>query len=99
MPALSHGMSAEVIIDEPLGATGVVRVPVQAVGGSLEGQVCYVKGGKEIQKRKVVVGLRGAQFMEIQSGIQEGNVVLDDLDNALEGLAPLLLPPDTPPKK
>jgi HlyD family secretion protein len=83
MPSLRPGMSAEVTIEEVDRKTGVVRVPVQAVVHTGQGDYCYVKVGKEILKREVTLGLRSELFVEIKAGIQEGDAVLRDIDGVL----------------
>jgi hypothetical protein len=80
---LKPNMSAEVTILAEHRAK-VVNVPPQAVVALGKQAVCYVKVGKEIQERKVAVGLRGDQVVEIKEGLQEGDLVLRDL-NALMG--------------
>jgi len=96
MPRLVPGMSAEVTIEEADRKTGVVRVPVQAVVHAGQGHYCFVKVGKEIQKRDVVLGLRNDQFVEIKAGVQEGEAVLLDVDGVLRRLDPFLGTPATP---
>jgi HlyD family secretion protein len=83
MPRLLPGMSAEVTIENVARKTGVVRVPVKAVVRTGQGHHCYVKVGKDIQKRDVMPGLRSDQFVEIMSGVQEGEAVLRDVEDLL----------------
>jgi HlyD family secretion protein len=92
MPALKPGMTAEVRIAVG-GKKGVVQVPVQAVLGSGGESFCYVKAGQEIQKRKVVPGVRSEQAVEIKAGVKEGEEVLRDPRGLLERLRPVLIPP------
>jgi RNA polymerase sigma factor (sigma-70 family) len=96
-PSLRPGMSAEVTIEDVARKTGVVRVPVQAVVHAGQGHYCYVKVGKEIQKREVTPGLTGNEFVEIKSGVKDGEAVLRDVDAVLRRLSPLLGP--QPPEK
>jgi HlyD family secretion protein len=98
MPRLLPGMSAEVTIEADR-KTGVVRVPVQAVVHAGQRHYCYVKVGKEIEKRAVVLGLKSDLFVEIKTGIQEGEAVLSDVDGLLRRLNPLMGPPATPEQK
>jgi RNA polymerase sigma factor (sigma-70 family) len=83
MPRLLPGMSAEVTIEEAARKTGVVRVPVQAVVHTGQGDYCYIKAGKEILKREVTLGMRNDQFAEIKAGLQEGETILRDVDAVL----------------
>jgi len=64
-------------------------VPVKAVVRAGQEHYCYVKVGMEIQKRGVVPGLKGDLFVEIMSGLQEGEAVLGDLEGLLRRLIPL----------
>jgi multidrug resistance efflux pump len=72
---LKPGMSAKVeILANCL--SNVVYVPVQAVS-PLEGkQVCYVANGRKPECRTVEVGEFNDEFIEIKSGIKEGERVL-----------------------
>jgi RNA polymerase sigma factor (sigma-70 family) len=88
LPRLLPGMSAEVTIEEVARKNGVVRVPVKAVVQVGQAHYCYVKVGKEILKREVTLGLRGHQFVEIKSGVQEDDLVVRDVDSLVRGLNP-----------
>ncbi len=98
MPGIGHGMSAEVTIDVDR-KTGVVRVPVKAVVHADRTDYCYLKVGKEIQKREVKLGLRNGLLVEITAGVKEGDAVLRDVDNALRLLSPFLDSPELSPQK
>jgi HlyD family secretion protein len=93
MPRLRPGMSAAVTISEAVGSRRVLRVPVEAVVDAGQGHFCYVKVGKEIQKREVDVGLISDAFVEIKAGVQEGEMVLRDVDALLQRLSPFLRTP------
>lgn len=70
-------MSSEAVI-ETGRQTGVVHVPVTAlVGGGLS-YYCYIRAGQELQKRKVVPGLRNEDIVQITDGLTEGEIVLHD---------------------
>ncbi len=72
---LRPGMSAEVdILVETL--ENVVYVPLQAVSYFGDQQVVYVSRGGSTQRREVQVGAFSEQFIEIVSGLQEGEQVL-----------------------
>ena len=79
---LKPQMSAEVQI-----ATGehkgVLQVPrAAALDGGRE-RTCFVKSGRELVERKVVVGASGATTVEIKEGLKEGDLVVTDLPSLL----------------
>ena len=69
---LLFGQSASVQVTTAQAA-GVLRVPTSAVTGS--GTVTVRAGGRD-QRRTVAVGLRGDQYTEIRSGLNEGEQVV-----------------------
>jgi len=72
---IKTGMSAKVeIIIEQL--RDVLSVPIQAVITQEEKKLCYVMTNNGPQKREVVTGLFNADFVEIRSGLKEGEKVL-----------------------
>lgn len=83
---LKPGVSgrAEIIITNLLN---VVAVPLQAVTSIKGEQVCFVgKEGHEPEKKRVEVGLYNDKFIEIKSGLKEGDDLL---------LAPLVAEADS----
>ena len=54
----------------------VVYVPVQAVTSAEKKQVCYVANGGSPERRVVEVGEFNDEFIEIKSGLKEGERVL-----------------------
>ena len=75
-PRLRPGMSCsiEILVDE---LEDVTYVPVQAVFLDGGDPVCFVVQGKGApEKRPVVVGQNNEKWVEIQSGLQEGETVL-----------------------
>ncbi|MGQ9574145.1 MAG: efflux RND transporter periplasmic adaptor subunit [Thermoguttaceae bacterium] len=83
---LRPGMTAEVeiLLDH---LKNVIFVPVSAVFQEREQTFCYVKKGSEIEKRPVVLGMSNDQFVEIRSGLAEGEEVLRN---------PPIVVPETP---
>jgi RND family efflux transporter MFP subunit len=73
---LKPGMS--VSMDVPVGhVEGAVTVPVSAVFNEKDGKVVYVrKGGGQVERRKVAVGLTDLIRAEIKSGLDEGEEIL-----------------------
>lgn len=72
--ALKTGMTAdvEVIINE---LNDVLYVPIQSVTTMEEQKICYVMGSL-VEKREVETGLFNENFVEIKSGLNEGEKVL-----------------------
>jgi HlyD family secretion protein len=72
---LKTGMTAkvEIIIEE---LKNVISVPLQAVVNRNGKKVCYVMGSKEPKPREVETGLFNENFVEIKSGLAEGEKVM-----------------------
>ena len=75
--SIKTGMSGkvEILIDE---LTDVLYVPIQSVVTVDEKELCYVKAGGREEKREVVTGLFNDDFVEIKSGLTQGEKVLLD---------------------
>jgi HlyD family secretion protein len=75
--SIKTGMSGkvEILIDE---LKDVLYVPIQSVVTVDEKEMCYVKAGGRTQKREVETGLFNDDFVEIKSGLTEGEKVLLD---------------------
>ena len=73
--SIKTGMTGkvEILIDE-LG--DVLYVPIQSVVTVDEKELCYVKAGGREEKREVKTGLFNDDFVEIKSGLTEGEKVL-----------------------
>jgi len=54
----------------------VLQIPVQAVSASEGKQVCYIAGGFKPERREVEIGEFNDEFIEIKSGLKEGERVL-----------------------
>jgi HlyD family secretion protein len=72
---LKPGMSAKVEIFVSR-LSDVVYVPVQAVSAVDGKQVCYLANGRKPEQRAVEVGEFNDEFIEIKSGLKEGDKVL-----------------------
>ena len=72
---IKPGMTAkaEILVNK---LDDVVHVPVQAVSPSEGKQVCYVVNGSDQERREVVIGEFNDEFIEIKSGLKEGERVL-----------------------
>lgn len=75
LPDLKPGVSAraEIIVTNLIGA---LTVPLQAVTTIKGKQVCYVQNGTVVSPVQVVVGNFNDQFIEIKSGVKEGDRVM-----------------------
>lgn len=72
---LKPGMS--VSMNVPVGkADGAVSVPVSAVFRDSKQNVVYVRKGESTEKRKVTVGVNNLSYIEIKSGVNEGEQIL-----------------------
>jgi RND family efflux transporter MFP subunit len=73
--SIKTGMSGkvEILIDE---LNDVLYVPIQSVVTVDEKELCYVKTGGRTEKREVKTGLFNDDFVEIKSGLTEGEEVL-----------------------
>lgn len=71
---LKPGMSAkaEILVDE---LPDVVHVPIQAVVPQGGKRLCYVVLGRDLEPREVEVGQFNDSFIEIKSGLSEGELV------------------------
>jgi len=72
---LKTGMTAkvEIIIDQ---LKDVLSVPIQAVVNKEGKKVCCVAGDKGIEQREVETGLFNDNFVEIKSGLAEGDKII-----------------------
>jgi len=75
LPDLKPGVSgrAEIVITN---LPSVLTVPIQAVTTSRGQQVCFVQRGKTTEQVKVEVGMYNDKFIEVKSGLKEGDTVL-----------------------
>jgi HlyD family secretion protein len=95
------GMSAKVeILVKNLG--DVLYVPVQVVSPSNGKQVCYVAHGFNPERREVEVGEFNDEFIEVKSGLKEGERVLlrqpgsSERDNVTKEKSPRENEPEKP---
>jgi HlyD family secretion protein len=74
---LKPGFTAEVSIEVNL-LPGVLAVPIQAVAQLKDKQYAYVKTDDGVDRREVTLGENNEKFVEVRTGIEEGeNVCLD----------------------
>jgi len=69
------GMSAkvEILVDQ---LDGVLFVPVQVVANREGKKLCYVMASNRVERREVETGLFNDNFVEVESGLTEGEKVL-----------------------
>ncbi|TAL04476.1 MAG: HlyD family efflux transporter periplasmic adaptor subunit [Verrucomicrobia bacterium] len=77
------GMSAkvEILVNK---LNDVVYVPMQAVAPDGGKQICYVAGGFKPERREVQVGEFTDEFIEVKTGLKEGERVLLRLPDGVE---------------
>jgi HlyD family secretion protein len=77
------GMSAkvEILVNK---LEDVVYVPIQAVSPDNGRQICYVAGGFKPERRELEVGEFTDEFIEVRSGLKEGERVLLRLPDGVE---------------
>ena len=66
-------------------ANNVPILPVEAVNIGKDGSFCYVVEDGEIKKKEIETGVTSDSFVEIKSGLKEGEQVLVDIGNHNEG--------------
>lgn len=90
------GMSAkvEILVDT---ISNCVYVPVQAVSPDGDRQVCFLPHGAKPERREVQIGGFNDEFIEIKSGLKEGELVLLKAPDGLQPQTPAL--PGKPPEK
>jgi Cu(I)/Ag(I) efflux system membrane fusion protein len=65
------------VVFEPVAATGVITVPAEAVIRTGERDVVVVAlGGGRFAPREVILGPRGAGFIQIIDGLSDGDEVV-----------------------
>ena len=81
---LRPGMTAEIkILVNHL--SDVLLVPMQAVAEKDGEHICFVVHGKSIERRRISVGENNEKFVEIRSGLEEGEAVALDARARVEG--------------
>jgi RND family efflux transporter MFP subunit len=63
----------------------VLQVPRKAVVAVDGNQVCFVKSGRGLDERRVIVGAGNSDSIEIREGLMEGEVVVSDLNFPVGG--------------
>lgn len=86
-PGLKPGMSAQVkiIVDE---LQDVLMVPIHAVANHNRKNYCFVKQGVQLAQREVETGDYNDDFIEIKTGLQEGELVALNVASLMDKLPP-----------
>jgi len=91
------GMSAkvEILVNK---LEDVVYIPIQAVSPDEGKQICYVAGGFKPERRELEVGEFTDNFIQVKSGLKEGERVLLRLPDGVEANrnGPESKPPENP---
>ena len=77
------GIDAAVEIN---GSSDAVKLPLEAVNIQKDNSYCYVVEDGITTKRSVTVGTSQEDYVEIVSGLNEGEQVVADLENCKEGM-------------
>ena len=78
------GVEAKVTV-QAASADNVLLVPVEAVNIGNDGSFCYVLRDGVITKQTIETGISSDEYMEVTSGLKEGDQVIPDLGTLQEG--------------
>lgn len=78
------GVEAKVSV-QAASADNVLVVPVEAVNIGNDGSFCYVLRDGVIAKQTIETGISSDEYMEVKSGLKEGDQVIPDLGTLQEG--------------
>lgn len=78
------GVEAKVTV-QAASADNVLVVPVEAVNIGNDGSFCYVLRDGVIAKQTIETGISSDEYMEVKSGLKEGDQVIPDLGMLQEG--------------
>lgn len=78
------GVEAKVSI-QAAEVKNVPILPVEAVNIGKDGSFCYVVEDGVIKKKEIETGVTSDAFVEIKSGLKDGEQVLTDIGNHSEG--------------
>lgn len=68
-------------------ANDVLILPAEVVNIGKEGSFCYVLENGVITRRNIETGISSDEYMEVISGLKEGDTVIRDLGGLQEGMA------------
>lgn len=80
------GVDAKVTIQAD-SANDVLILPAEVVNIGKEGSFCYVLENGVITRRNIETGISSDEYMEVVSGLKEGDTVIRDLGGLQEGMA------------
>lgn len=79
------GVDAKVTI-QAASAEDVVMLPAEVVNIGKEGSFCYVLENGVVTRKNIETGISSEDYVEVTSGLQEGDTVIRDLGNLQEGM-------------
>lgn len=79
------GVDAKVKI-HAASAKNVVTLPVEVVNIGKDGSFCYVIEDGLVMKRDITTGISSEDYVEVIDGIKEGEEVISDLGDYIEGM-------------
>ncbi len=91
------GMSSEVEIFTE-NKTGVLTIPVESMRVEAGSRVCYLVHEENLERREIKVGLIDEEFLEVESGVEEGDEVALDAEDAASRKDLFVASPDAPNK-
>lgn len=80
------GVDAKVTIQAD-SANDVLILPAEVVNIGKEGSFCYVLENGVITRRNIETGISSDEYVEVVSGLKEGDTVIRDLGGLQEGMA------------
>ena len=63
---------------------GILLIPSASVNYSSNGIFCYVLADGKIEKREIEIGISDEEFMQVLSGLEEGDKVVTNVTGAIE---------------
>ena len=62
----------EILIDQ---LADVLFVPVQSIEVEEDVHFCYIENGSHLERREIVTGVFNDEFIEVRSGVEDGEAV------------------------
>lgn len=80
------GVDAKVTI-QAASANDVVILPAEVVNIGKEGSFCYVLENGTVARKNIETGISSDEYIEVTSGLKEGDTVIRDIGGLQEGMA------------
>ena len=68
-------------------ANDVVILPAEVVNIGKEGSFCYVLENGTVARKNIETGISSDEYIEVTSGLKEGDTVIRDIGGLQEGMA------------